>query len=197
MAINTQWVILGYAAAACLAWLGLFIHVPRCLRSMYRYRLWQIRDDTFDAIRAGDLPDCGGVRQFLAVTEAAIAGSKRWTLAQWMVWPKPSEAEVDQFRSVYKEAGDRMGATERALFTSLNRRFQAALTAHLLWGSTSGWIGVVVALLAVPFKLLLWGLAKIGGSAMSPIDVNPLALRDDTDASFASARLSRTRLGHC
>lgn len=71
-------VLLGCSA---IVWgLAVFV-VPQHVNSLFRYRLWRLRDDLEDHILDGRLPECPGVRDLLETLEAMIEHPEELTLS--------------------------------------------------------------------------------------------------------------------
>lgn len=122
-----------------VAW-ALCVAAPRALRSMYRYKLWQMRDDLWDAIQAGRFADTQAPLRLLEGIERAIASSEKMTLLTLFLVPTlpPSDRptwdeEVARARSMLDDESFEMFQTVRFALRNLTCR-------HLFLGSFIGWV---------------------------------------------------------
>jgi hypothetical protein len=65
-----------------LAWYVLFVGTPDVIRSMYRYRLWALRDEFVDAVIAGELPSDRRSREVLEILENSIRSARSFTIVK-------------------------------------------------------------------------------------------------------------------
>jgi nitrate reductase NapE component len=127
-----------------------FFAVPEDLRCLFRYQMWRLRDDAFDAARRGDLSE-SEEKTLIFSTEKAIAHTKDFTVYRilaFCVWPMLSVAM--NWRKV--KAGNTAAAASPAaspVATALNMRMFKIGMKHLLTGSPSGWLALIVLVIFV------------------------------------------------
>lgn len=130
--------------AMLFLWAGILFIVPSYMRSLFRYRLWEIRDRAVDDLRAGRLADCYTVREFISMVEFAIRYANRMTLLEVIVTPplpRPwAEARENGRRADLAEMSD----DSRFRFERCAVGFSHALLRHVLGGSLTGWVVAVV-----------------------------------------------------
>jgi hypothetical protein len=121
---------------AAAGFASLFFVYPWAMRSIFRYRLWQLRDDVHRDLRHGNLPATSG-RLFLRHIETQILGSKRCTVFKLLIagWVMP----------------DIRKPVERPNFSNHKmKEYQAKLDhiviSHLIKGSPFGWLFFIVLL---------------------------------------------------
>jgi hypothetical protein len=130
-----------------LAWLSIVKIVPASFVSRLRYQLWQLRDDTVDDIRLGEIKDVEQARRFVAQLEAAIVVAPDFSLLNMVIFgwilrsyePSTQRIELDKL-----EPRDRERLEPRVA------QYQWALIRHALLGTPSGW---VISLLVLPLSL--------------------------------------------
>ncbi len=125
---------------ACLlsATWGIFYSVPDSLVSLFRYKLWRIRDELVDAIRDGRVVDSAESGQLVSVIEETIQHAPQWTLLRLLFTPGIARVTRDVAKTTQ---------TRQLDLQSYRVRFAADVVLHLLYGSPSGWlIGAPIAL---------------------------------------------------
>lgn len=140
---------------ASLLWFGLAVWVPHCLRSLYRYRLWSIRDAIVDAVLEGRIPNSDAVRHFTRTVEMAVKRSSHLTLLRFLLFPKPPMEFIDYRKAMYKKCLAEMTDEQRRFFETKRSEFAEAVLSHMLLGCVSGWLVLTLGLLAiVPIALV-------------------------------------------
>ena len=82
--------VVAITASVLISWLFLLYFVPRNMLSLFRYRLWRLRDAIRDDIHSGDLPDSKVTHLLVQVVESAIAVAPILTMLRYLIMPKPS-----------------------------------------------------------------------------------------------------------
>jgi hypothetical protein len=147
----------------------LFAIVPQCLRSLFRYKLWAIRDEIFDAVMSGDLPNERIIRTFQRGVECMIRGSESITFTDFLFGTK---APQEWIKKTIKRTQDEIEALPdlaRERFKEIEDSLDKAVTVHLLFGSPSGWIFTAIAtivILALAVPVGLYELIKKGSNAL-------------------------------
>jgi hypothetical protein len=76
-------------------WAGVFFIIPAHMCSLFRYRIWQIRDRFADLLISGELPACEATRVYLTILEGTIDNASDLTAVGLRVWCSfRSEAEL-------------------------------------------------------------------------------------------------------
>jgi len=155
---TTEYILMAsWAAMLCAIWASVLI-VPRQLRSMFRHRLWALRDDVVDAVRAGDLPRNDLTDAFVRCIQGTIDHSKHWTLFRWLFWPSAPKGDREEFRRFVESSLRDMPEAQREQFGQFAKRFEVILVKQLLLGSVSGWAAIialsVAAIVLSPFAAL-------------------------------------------
>ncbi|MHC4696996.1 MAG: hypothetical protein ACYTFA_09655 [Planctomycetota bacterium] len=201
------WVILLVLLVTVL-WAIFVIQVPRTLRSLFRYRLWAIRDAVVDDVLRGDLPKSPLVDDDIRQIECIIANSEAVTFLQFLVLPRPPKKYVEARNAFRTEEFKKLTEKQQAVVRGYTDALQWAVLRHLLFGSFAGWtvlgllatIAFVVAVLAAArtsaFSIArLWKNTKdwvrsFGGSQLQPDRVQLLV-------DVSSKKIGRDRLVAC
>lgn len=157
------WVFFSLAvASASIAWILVVVALPRYFRSAFRYRLWRLRDDLVDDVLSGNLPDVSSVREMRKRVEVGIRYADDLTLATVLVSAWATHASgftVRQERKIREQEARRreeLTAKELVLVDQYESRLTKASVVHVLTGSPSGWIGVLLAALLSPLVAVVY-----------------------------------------
>lgn len=126
------------------AWYCAFKIIPTCLLSIFRYRLWRLRDEIVDEIRHGKYHGTKQPRALARDIECFIEGAPDISplnigllfLSSWGVHP-PADDLFD-----FSDADRR---DQRRLSKHVNE-FQRTLTRHVFLHTPSGWLLIAPAL---------------------------------------------------
>ena len=137
--------------SALFAWFSFFSIIPRNLEAICRYRLWEIRDELVDDVRAGKFKDEDEPRKVQYVIEAFIEAASELTplrLGLMMAISRRHDNRVKlpapiSLKGLCRGDKERLGA--------YIVRFNSAITWRVLLGSPSGW---ALTLASVPLVLL-------------------------------------------
>lgn len=153
---GAEWAYLALGLLWALAvTIGLFVIVPSCQASLFRYRMWQLRDSIYDDVRKGQLPDNQRVRSVLGSIEGAITSSKSITISRLgLVWLLGRKSFV-KFGALAREPE----LWRKSMSSDENKRlerYEVRLGRATLWkifaGTPGGWIA---ALTLLPLVVLL------------------------------------------
>lgn len=128
---------------AVAAWFALTKVIPSCSVSLFRYRLWRIRDDLVDAIGQGAFTDDAAPKKLVADIEVFIRAAPDVNiitagLHRWIGWGMDLSPDGDPFDF------ERAPKADRALLQKYADRFQGAFAKQVLLGRPSGWLLLVV-----------------------------------------------------
>lgn len=145
-----DFILAAWVSMLCLLWWGLFVLVPRQLRSVFRHRLWALRDEAADAMRAGRLPRVELTVWFIECLQGTIRHSKHWTLFRWLLWPVPSPREKKRLHEFIERGRAALTDEQATLLRNYEARYKSILAKQLLFGSGSGWIVIALTAISAP-----------------------------------------------
>jgi hypothetical protein len=137
-----------------VAWLAIFMVVPSCMQSMFRHRLWRLRDNIVDQIRGDGLAEPGPFRDLVHEVECAIIAAPevspfRIGLLRAVSGNFMRDAKVESFDP------ENVHPSDRRLAEAYVAEFRAAFFRQLLFGSPSGWIlFLLLVVLTLPIALV-------------------------------------------
>jgi hypothetical protein len=133
-----------------------FYVIPSCARSIFRYRLWRLRDDLVDDLRGGTFEDVEQPRRLVREVETAIRAARDLTVFRVVLFTmlarghEPPEREEVDLSVLSKPDRERLGRYMKT--------FHWLLTRHVLAGTVSGWIFTAIvfplAAIAVTYRSL-------------------------------------------
>lgn len=135
-------ILVSIGAVACWAIGALALRAN--LRNLLRYKLWRQRDRLFDARMNGLLPDVPVVQEWIEIIESTIACADDLTLVKWCIAPRSANDERDRWRRVCEESLSAMTPKQRELFLNHLTELRNMVAKHLIVGSVTGWIAVLV-----------------------------------------------------
>ena len=126
-----------------VAWLSIFVVFPSCMQSLFRHRLWRLRDSVVRAIRTQRIVEPEPVHGLIREIECAILAAPevspfRITLLRFVSRDVLREAKVESFEP------DNVHPADRVLAQTYLAEFRAAFFRQVLFGSPSGWLVVVI-----------------------------------------------------
>lgn len=133
--------------------------------SVYRNRLWLLRDRIADDLRRGSISRSTTAKEIKSLVDDQIQVAGRHTLADSFLAIKIYDVEgrTSVFEEILKE-GTPMA--DREVLISYLTDFRSATLNHLMWGSVFGWIFTAVFSLAEAFlKVGRWHAARTGNPA--------------------------------
>ncbi len=156
-------------------WAALLFFVPSCLRSEFRYRLWQLRDNVYDDVLAGRLADSELTKLFIIEIEQVIRYSRFYTLVDAWVTPRSPKEIIDARRRFVTEQKQLLSADHLRRFEKYERQAGRVVLRHLLFGSPMGWVLFAAASLI----FLVEGIIKVGFT--DPISYAKEKVKDAVD----------------
>jgi len=149
----TALAVVAVCVMALAAWVSIFVVIPSCARSFFRYRLWRLRDLVTDEIREGAYLDKHQPRLLVKEIDAGIfLGSQlslfRLTLAalNWRNLEPHDEEEWFDLSAANAADSDRLRERSNEL--------HYAFAKFMVLGSPSGWLfGAVMFPLALTVTL--------------------------------------------
>ncbi len=153
--INTGdfWWVVALSVACLGVWAIFMVFIPSCLCSLFRYRLWRLRDTVKDEILQAQLPDQEVVHEFLSVIESAILLAEKITLIQVLFLPV-NERALHQQRRDSNRLIQQLDEGSRSRFLAHRKEFMGILILRLFIGSVGGWVFLVGLLPAIPIMLI-------------------------------------------
>ncbi|HEY8668564.1 MAG TPA: hypothetical protein VIL86_18095 [Tepidisphaeraceae bacterium] len=140
-------VLIFYLTILLVAFTGLamLVWVPRDLRSIFRYKLWILRDDAMDAIFAGRLDAKNPlVGNFVYTVEQIIMSSKHMTLLHETCRPSPSSDYMDAARLAIANELRALPEDQRHIMRDMHERLSTIVSKHIFLGSPSGWLAIAI-----------------------------------------------------
>jgi hypothetical protein len=151
---------LALIAVALFVWACLFKVIPNCLLSLFRYKLWRQRDELAQDIRRGEFEHRKSAEMVLEEIECFIEGAPQ--LSPFNIGLLYLSARgvvvVPEDRLVLRN----LPTDERARLESTLDAFHRTVAKHVLFGTPSGWLVVLLAMPAVPVVLFFRALAHEG-----------------------------------
>jgi hypothetical protein len=134
-------VILDIVAIALFAWFCLVKVIPSCNVSLYRYRLWRLRDGLADEVRQGAFQDAAPARAVIAFIESLIVlapqlGAVKLGVMLWSCRHVPDAPDPFKLES--------LAPRDRQMVQTRLDTVGGLTARHLLLGSPSGWALLVI-----------------------------------------------------
>ncbi len=133
-------IALSLICAVGCAWIGLFILTPLNLRSLFRYRLWRLRDDIVDDVLAGRLPREPAVTSLITATESLIQNARCVTWTTWLLSPNVPEEYRLAYRAHIETSFNRLSPDQQARLSEYRKNLEACIVRQMTVGSFSGWL---------------------------------------------------------
>lgn len=175
-------VVIDVVALSLFAWFCLVKVIPSCNVSMYRYRLWRLRDRLADEIREGVFEAKEQPKALLGFVEGVIVlapniGAVKLGVMLWSTRHTPDPEDPIKLDAL--SPGDKKLMEER--LSELG-----GLTAkHVLLGSPSGWIVTfVLGTFAFATSLIVY-LLRGAPDGSSVLDGTRLRVRDEIEVDRA------------
>jgi hypothetical protein len=168
-------------AIALFVWFALAKIIPSCNVSMFRYRLWRLRDALADEIREGVFDDDTQPKLLLKVIEASIViapdiGVVKLLFVRWSA-RNLRPPEILDLESLSQQDGPRL----------MGRfyEFRALSVRHVAFGHPSGW---VMTSLLIPLALVVTLAERVRRGKdddQSVIGETRRRLREEVEPGFA------------
>lgn len=146
------WVI-SLSVATVAAWAIVVFFIPSCLCSMFRYRLWRLRDSVKDDVIYGRLPSHEFVNELLGVIESFILIANRVTLIQVFSLPGDRTDSARHQKALEEWAG-KLNEQQNHLFLAHRTELKTIIVSRLLLGSITGWAFLVLLLPGIVLMLV-------------------------------------------
>ena len=155
------------AIATLAVWTIFIVFIPTCLCSMFRYRLWRLRDAVKDDMLYGRLPDRAFIGEFLSMVEAFILVADKFTLIQVILLPS-NEEETARRRNALIQSLKELGEEHLQLFKAYRKEFVEIIVMRLVVGSLTGWVFLT---LLLPALLLMLACRLVQRASISATDL--------------------------
>ncbi len=171
MVIPPLALVFALVALSLLLWGGVVYVVPRNLRSLFRYRLWTIRDRIVDEVLSGELPDSPVVRGLILMVESAIRHAGDATLMRFLLIPPLPCDYRKEWLEFWDTGLKELSDDQRARFEKHRDLLGKALVKRLVSASIGGWILFVVVCAMVFFRAIFAGVRSwVSNSPIAPHD---------------------------
>jgi hypothetical protein len=131
-------VILGVSVVAVWAWAR--IQVSAAIASLFRYKLWSLRDRIYDAIHDERLARLEAADRLLDACENMIRVANDVKMGSWLVRPKLPETVTTEIVSTRKQYEKYASKEQAELLKAFDTELQRAVFTHLVFGSPTGWL---------------------------------------------------------
>lgn len=136
-------IFFGFVSIAIGLAAAILIVIPATLRSLFRYKLWRIRDAAMDDVLSDRLPDVPVVQAFINGIEGVLASPGHMTMLRWLAF-SPPESTRRAARRIFHQGLQSLTPEQQDLLADYLNSFVRAVTKHLLIGAPSGWIASVL-----------------------------------------------------
>ena len=143
--------VLAIAVVGILAWALFLIELPKQFRSVFRFKLWAIRDKIVDDVMAKRLPNCRAVQRELAIVRLLLINPEWFGLLRLPLFLlfKPDPRLLDAAKRIEDAEIQELTQEQRELFAERHKEIVSVLG----WRATVGTLSGVVVLL-VPLCVL-------------------------------------------
>jgi hypothetical protein len=131
-------------------WIVLFGAVPAMVRSLFRYRLWLLRDSLADDLLFDRLGDSEAAKIMLRMIESNLSTSDEVTFVRVAMLSRAATAVSDE-PSIAKAIA-KLDAREKNIMNGYRFRYSFLMSLQLTLGSPIGW---VILVMLFPFIVLL------------------------------------------
>ncbi len=165
-------------------WAIFVIQVPRTLRSLFRYRLWAIRDAVVDDVLRGSLPKSPLVRDDIRQIESIIANSEAVTFLQFLFLPRLPKKYVEARKALRAEEFKKLTEKQQGVLSGYTDALRSSVLKHLFFGSFAGCtvLGLVA---AVAFVVAIVAAVRTSAFSVARLMKNTV----DRVRSFGRSRL--------
>jgi hypothetical protein len=133
-------------ATALWAWFCILWLVPRNLRSLFRYRLWRLRDGLATEIRAENFDEVREPRHLLDSVECFIEMAEELTplrISLLILSARPAYVFDKETEDTYALSLAGLSRHDKDLLGRYVAEFNDAVTKHVFFGSPSGWLACI------------------------------------------------------
>jgi hypothetical protein len=128
------------ASALFWVWASFFTGVSRDGVSIFRYRLWSIRDRMMDDVLSGALPQNRAVRDVLGLVEGTIRHAGYFSVFRWWFLPHPPASYIAESERALEAVRAGMNDEQRKLLDAYRDEANKCMATHLVLGSVLGWL---------------------------------------------------------
>jgi len=129
----------------------LLVAIPNTMHSRFRHALWDVRDAVVDDVLDGRLELNKATKQLLTTIHLAIMFAPEHTMrSAVMAVSLLKDREIVPLEKVLSSKA--VPAQQRPLLLAHYDKVQRATTEHLLFGSPSGWVASLLALVFGPVR---------------------------------------------
>lgn len=151
MTIDEIILFVGIFLTITLGWFSVVLLIPGYTESILRYRLWRVRDQVYDDIASGKLPDCRASRNLIDEVETLIRASHHMTLPRilllWVACPR-------QTNNVTQPSHDLYTNEQIEYAKQIHDGAYELCARHAIFGTYSGWF-------AIPFLVTIGVVMRI------------------------------------
>lgn len=171
-------IVLDVVGITLFAWFCVVRIIPSCNVSMYRYRLWQLRDQVVDDVREGVFRDATQPQRLVQFIEGIIVlapelGAVKLAVMRWSCRHVPDAEYPFDLQGLRPQEREIMQARISEL---------GALTARrILFGSPSGWFLMLVLTSLALVSSLVARLLSGGADGSSVIEEARHRVRDEIE----------------
>jgi hypothetical protein len=185
--------VLDVVGITLFAWFGLIKIIPACNLSMFRYRLWRLRDRLADEVLDGSFRDATHPQTLVCFLEGVIdlapeIGALKLAAMRW------SCRHVQVPELFDRQTLEALDPDDRAIMEQRLDELRQIAVRHVLFGSPSGWlltfVLVPLAVIASLFEHIL-RLLKGQRDGVSVLQEARHRVRDDVEVDPALALLGR------
>jgi hypothetical protein len=138
-----------------LAWGAIFYVVPSVARSIFRYRLWRLRDEIVDSLADDRFEDRVQPERLMHDVEKTIRYAKEFSLwrlllLRWLTKGRalPPEAQREMFDL------KRAPIVDQELLATYELEYHASIARHVFFGTPLGWVCIAF-LFPIAFAIVL------------------------------------------
>jgi hypothetical protein len=129
---------------AISAWLSVWMVIPSCARSLFRYRLWRLHDALIDDFRGKHFTDEQQPRLLLREIDAAIAVAGELSLFRLFLVALKARRLLPMVDPDEWFDPEKAHPKDRDLVAERYGELQFALRKHVLIGAPSGWVFLIL-----------------------------------------------------
>ena len=182
--INDFWWAVALSGASIAVWIIFVVFIPNCLCSLFRYRLWRLRDAVKDDILYGRLPDRPFIREFVSMLESYILVANKLTLVQLLLLPSNKQEAERRIKELMQSIHE-LSEEPRKRILAYQEDLKLILVTRLFIGSVTGWIFLTFLMPAIIMMFIYRVIQRASVSAtdliVSVVGCIYKAMRKDVD----------------
>lgn len=137
--------VLSISVIISVAWFVSMLTIRRNMQSLFRYKLWPLRDAIVDDLLSGELPDMAVTRDLLDTVESTIRYAELITIIEFLIMPSPTDSYISHRKELMSEI-ERMTKAQRGRYEWRSSELRKIILRRLMFGSVGGWLVVVAGL---------------------------------------------------